>query len=70
MELREPTLETPRPAAAEAGTAAGVEHFMERQQLGLYTDDEYREAMEGAGLHVRHDPVGLRGRGLWVGRRR
>ena len=47
-----------------------VEHFTETHTLGLFTDDEYRSAFEGAGLAVEHDAEGLTGRGLWTAQRR
>ncbi|MFN2418680.1 MAG: class I SAM-dependent methyltransferase [Candidatus Limnocylindria bacterium] len=47
-----------------------VEHLTETHALGLFMDDEYRSAFEGAGLAVEHDRDGLMGRGLWIGRHR
>lgn len=46
-------------------TADGVDHYTERHELGLFTDDEYRAAMRDVGLEVRHDPLGF-GRGLYI----
>jgi SAM-dependent methyltransferase len=51
------------------GTPAGVEHFVERHELGLYDDGQYRAAISDAGLEPDHDPEGLIGRGLWFGRK-
>ena len=51
-------------------TPTGVEHFTEHHELALFTDAQYRDAFAGAGLHVEHDPVGLTGRGLYIGTRR
>ena len=50
-------------------TEDGVEQFVEPHELGLYTVDEYVAAFEAAGLIVEHDPVGLIGRGLFIGSR-
>lgn len=47
-------------------TPGNVEHLTETHALGLFTDDEYRSAFEGAGLSVEHDREGLMGRGLWI----
>jgi SAM-dependent methyltransferase len=48
------------------GTSAGVEHFTERHEFGLFTDGEYRTALDGAGLDVIYEPDGLTGRGLYI----
>ena len=49
------------------GRKDGVEHFTEHLELGLFTATQYRTAFEAAGLTVDFDPVGLMGRGLYVG---
>lgn len=46
--------------------AAGVEHFSESHELGLFTSDEYTRTMTDVGLRVTFDPVGF-GRGLFIG---
>lgn len=51
------------------GTGSAVEHFVERHELRLTTEDEYRAAFANAGLAVTHDPDGIDGRGLYVARR-
>jgi len=51
------------------GTPAGIEYFTECHELGMFTDEEYREALRSAGLEVTHDPEGLMGRGLFIGRK-
>ncbi len=51
-------------------TPQGVESFVERHEMGLFTHAEYVAAFEDAGLEVSHDPVGLIGRGLYIGVRR
>jgi SAM-dependent methyltransferase len=50
------------------GTPEGVEHFSERHEAALFTDDEYRGAFAAASLAVEHDDAGLTGRGLYLGR--
>ena len=49
---------------------AGVEHFVERHELALFTVDEHLEAFRAAGLEAEHDPRGLIGRGLYSAVRR
>lgn len=49
------------------GTPQGVDYFMERHELGLFTHEEYREAFRKAGLEVSYDPKGLFGRGMYIG---
>ena len=49
------------------GTPSGVEHFTELHELGLFTENQYLEALRSAGLEVVHDSEGLDGRGLYIG---
>jgi len=50
------------------GTPAGVTHFTERHELGLFTIEEMLVAFKEAGLEVKYDPDGLTGRGLYIAR--
>jgi len=60
-----------RVAAADfhylVATSEGIEHFSERHELGLFTDEEFREAFKSSGLTLIHDAEGLMGRGLYLG---
>jgi hypothetical protein len=51
------------------GTPEGVEYFVERHELGLFEIEEMRGAMKGSELEVIYDDEGLRGRGLFIGRK-
>jgi SAM-dependent methyltransferase len=48
-------------------TPAGIEHFTERHELGLFNPDDHRLAFEAAGLETTYDAEGLTGRGLYLG---
>jgi ubiquinone/menaquinone biosynthesis C-methylase UbiE len=50
------------------GQGSRVEHFTERHELGLFTQDEYLAAFRDAGLEPEHDPIGIFRRGLYLGR--
>lgn len=51
------------------GTPDGIETYCETHTLGIFTDDEYRQAFKDAGMRVQHDETGLDGRGLYIGLR-
>jgi SAM-dependent methyltransferase len=44
----------------------GVQHFVERHELALFTVDDQLDAFRRAGLDAEHDPEGLIGRGLYT----
>lgn len=48
-------------------TPGGVERFVERHEMGLFTHAEHLGAFAAAGLAVVHDPGGPLGRGLYIG---
>lgn len=52
------------------GRPSGVEYFVEHHELGLYSNDEYMNAIKHAGLITHHDEHGLTGRGLYIGVKR
>jgi len=49
------------------GTPENIRRFTEHHELGLFTHAEYLQAFRAANLEVTHDPVGLDGRGLYLG---
>ena len=49
------------------GEPTGIETFREQHELGLFTDAEYRAAIEATGLSVHKDPKGPFSRGLYAG---
>jgi len=51
------------------GTSEGIEHHTEIHELGLFTHKEYMDAFRAAGLGLTHDPKGLDGRGLYIGKK-
>ena len=46
------------------GTRAGVEHFVERHSLALFSPAQYAQAFRDAGLEPQTDPHGFFGYGL------
>lgn len=50
-----------------AATGEGITSAVERHELGMFTDADYRGAFVAAGLPPLHDPDGLDGRGLYIG---
>lgn len=51
-------------------TPAGIEHMVERHDLGLFTGEEYREAVADAGLDLAYEGEGLWGRRILIGVKR
>lgn len=51
------------------GRPGSIRHEEETHELGLFTPEEMRAAMEGAGLEAAYEEPGLSGRGLWIGRK-
>jgi SAM-dependent methyltransferase len=45
-----------------------VEQFVERHELGLFTDEDYEDAFRGAGLHAEKSAAGLLSRPTWIAR--
>lgn len=49
------------------GTPEGITHYTEEHRVALFTQAEYEAAFTAAELTVEYDPVGLMGRGLYIG---
>ena len=49
------------------GTETGVRHIAERHRMGLYTEEQYRDAFQSAGFDIDFDPTGPFDRGLYSG---
>ena len=49
------------------GTPKGIVSDVEILELGLFTKKEYLDSFRSAGLKVTHDPIGVYGRGLYIG---
>jgi ubiquinone/menaquinone biosynthesis C-methylase UbiE len=49
------------------GDKHGIQSFTELHRFALFTGEQMHAAFEEAGLRVSYDPVGLCGRGLYVG---
>jgi ubiquinone/menaquinone biosynthesis C-methylase UbiE len=49
------------------GTPSGIEQFDECHELGLFSPEDYRAAIQDVGLSVESDPEGPFGRGLHLG---
>ena len=49
------------------GTPAGVEHFVETHDLGLFSDEDFKQAFTAAGLALEYDPKGPGGLGMYFG---
>jgi len=49
------------------GTPEGVEHVVERHELGLFKVEEMQGAIAGAGLETSYEQEGLSGRGAHMG---
>jgi SAM-dependent methyltransferase len=50
------------------GRETGIEHATEVHELGLFTTEEMLDCFGQVGLQVTHDPTGVDGRGLFLGR--
>jgi len=51
------------------GTPKGIKHSIEIHEMGLFSYKDHMDAFRAAGLKVTHDPQGLSGRGLYIGRK-
>jgi ubiquinone/menaquinone biosynthesis C-methylase UbiE len=49
------------------GTPAGIQNFNERHVMGLWTDEEYRQAFLDVGINPFYEKKGFFGRGVYFG---
>ncbi len=49
------------------GTPEEIQHVIDREDMGLWTHDEYQDAFKDADLEVAYNTDGLTGRGLYIG---
>jgi hypothetical protein len=49
------------------GTPRGIEYLTQTHELFLFSNAEYLEAFNAAGLDVTYDEKGLMNRGLFIG---
>lgn len=49
------------------GTSDGIEHFSEKHELALYSHEEMMQAFTEAEVKAKYDPVGITGRGIYIG---
>ncbi len=49
------------------GTPGGIKHLTQKHELFMFSNAEYIEAFNGAGLDLSYDEKGLMGRGLYLG---
>jgi hypothetical protein len=49
------------------GTPEGIEYLTQKHELFLFSNAEYIEAFNAAGLDVSYDEKGLMNRGLFIG---
>lgn len=47
---------------------SGIEHYMERHELGLFSNNNMLQAFQMAGFTCEFDSVGISGRGMYIAR--
>lgn len=48
------------------GTSAGIQHYKEKHELGLFTHEELLDVFKSTGLNVEYDKNGISGRGTYI----
>ena len=49
------------------GTSKGIKQIVEHHEFGLFSHEEYLDALRKAGLRATHEREGVDGRGLYIG---